>query len=81
MSGDPVVTVGGWHMTHKPRPVRLWQEIALALTLKALVLAAIWAAFFSAPQDHSIDGQQAAAHLFSQVSQKEPNHDADTGTR
>ncbi len=68
-------------MTRKSTPVRLWQEIALALALKVLLLTVIWAVFFSAPQDQTIDGRQAAAHILSQLSPKEHNHDADTGTR
>jgi len=68
-------------MTRKSKPVRLWQEIALTLTLKVLLLTAMWAVFFSAPPDQTIGGQQAAAHIFSQPSLKEQNHDADPGTR
>ncbi len=68
-------------MARKFKPVRLWQEIVLTLALKAVLLTVIWAVFFSAPQDRTIDGKQAAAHVLSQLSLKEQNHDADTGTR
>ncbi len=68
-------------MTRKPKPVRLWQEIVLALSLKVVLLAAIWAVWFSAPQDRTIDGQHAAAYLLYGNQTKEPYHDADTGAR
>ncbi len=68
-------------MAYKSKPARLWQELVLTLALKILLLATIWAAFFSAPQDRSMDGQQAAAHILSLHPLKEQNHDADPGTR
>lgn len=54
----------------------MWQEIALALTLKGLVLAIIWLAWFSSPEDRNIDDQKVASQIFSQQPQKEHDHDA-----
>lgn len=68
-------------MTCKFRQMRLWQEIILTLSFKAVLLFFIWAVFFSSPQDQTIDGQRAAEHLFSQQSLKEQNHDAVTRAR
>lgn len=42
---------------------RLGREIALALALKAAVLAGLWWAFFSHPQDKNMDAAQAGAAL------------------
>ncbi len=61
--------------------MRLWQEIVLALSFKTILLIVIWAVFFSDAQDRNIDGQQAAAHVFSQQSPKEKDHDADHRAR
>ena len=68
-------------MTDKAKPVRLWQEIVLALALKSLVLAAIWAAWFSAPEDAGLDDRQVANRMLSPPPQKEHGHDAVPGTR
>lgn len=68
-------------MAGKAKPVRLWKEIALTLALKALVLALIWAAWFSAPEDISLDDQKVASQILSQQPQKEHDHDAVPGTR
>jgi hypothetical protein len=63
-------------MTGKPKTFRLWQEISLALALKAVALFIIWFVWFSVPDDHVVDAQQVASHLFPQQSAKEPNHDS-----
>ena len=68
-------------MAGKAKPVRLWQEIVLALALKVLVLAIIWAAWFSVPEDTSLDDQKVASQILSQQPQKEHGHDAVPGTR
>lgn len=68
-------------MAGKAKPVRLWQEIVLALAFKVLVLAVIWSVWFSAPEDASLDDQKVASQILSQQPQKEHNHDAVTGTR
>lgn len=65
----------------KSKPLQLWQEIILTLSFKAVLLFAIWAVWFSAPQEQVTDGQQVAAHIFSQQPQKEHDHDADTRAR
>ncbi len=56
-------------MAGKPTTVRLWQEITLALVLKVIVLALIWLAWFSAPEDHAIDASKVTSHLFPQQPQ------------
>lgn len=53
-------------MTGKPKTIRFWQEIALALVLKAVVLAAIWLAWFSNPEEKSMDASKLSSRLFSQ---------------
>ena len=53
-------------MTGKPKAVRLWQEITLALVLKVLVLTLIWLAWFSTPEDHTVDASKITSRLFSQ---------------
>ena len=63
-------------MTDNAKPVRLWQEIVLALLFTALVLTVIWAVWFSAPQDINLDDQAVASKILSQQSQKEHGHDA-----
>jgi hypothetical protein len=63
-------------MTEKAKTVRLWQEIVLTLAFKALVLVIIWAAWFSAPEDKTLDDQKVASQILSQQPQKEHNHDA-----
>jgi hypothetical protein len=68
-------------MTEKAKTVRLWKEIVLTLAVKALVLAIIWAVWFSAPQDKNLDDQAVASKIFSQQPQKEHNHDAVPGAR
>lgn len=52
-------------MTGKPRTVRLWQEITLALVLKCIVLIIIWAAFFSASNEQVIGAKEISARIFS----------------
>jgi hypothetical protein len=68
-------------MSKKTRPVRLWQEISLTLMLKVIVLFVIWAVWFSAPEQDSLDDQTVATQILSQQIHKEPNHDAYPGTR
>ena len=68
-------------MAGKAKPVRLWQEIVLALALKVLVLTIIWAAWFSVPEDISLDDQKVASQILSQQPQKEFDHDTVPGTR
>ena len=68
-------------MSEKTKPVRLWQEITLTLVLKVIVLFVIWAVWFSAPEQDSLDDQAVATKLLSQQLQKETNHDALAGTR
>ena len=81
MPCESAISLLGGSMNCKPKPVRLWQEIILTLSFKAILLTIIWAVWFSAPQDQTIDGQQVAAHIFSQQSPKEQNHDAVTRAR
>ena len=59
----------------------LWKEISLTLALKIFVLFVIWAVWFSAPEESSLDDQAVAAKILSQQIQKEYNHDAVPGTR
>ena len=56
-------------MTRKPKTIRLWQEIFLALALKVFLLIFIWLAWFSTPEDHDIDAEKIASRLYSQQSQ------------
>ncbi len=53
-------------MTEKPKTIRFWQEITLALVLKVIVLTVIWLVWFSSPEDHSVDASKVTSHLFSQ---------------
>ena len=68
-------------MTGKPKTFRLWQEISLALVLKAVAIFIIWYVWFSAPEDTSLDDQTVAAKILTQQPQKEPNHDSVHRTR
>ena len=68
-------------MIGKPKTSRLWQEISLALVIKAVALFIIWFLWFSVPEDHAVDAQQVASHLFPQQSAMEPNHDSVYRTR
>ncbi len=52
-------------MNGKPRSVPLWQEIVLALAVKAILLTVIWAAWFSAPEDRNLDASRVAAQILS----------------
>jgi hypothetical protein len=63
-------------LSARPKSIKLWQEIALTLLIKATLLTLIWAVWFAAPQDRAIGDQQAAAQILSTQSQKEPSHDA-----
>jgi hypothetical protein len=58
-------------MTSKPKTFRLWQEITLALALKAAALIIIWFVWFSAPEDQAVDARQVTSHLFPRHSAKE----------
>jgi hypothetical protein len=61
--------------------VRLWQEITLALALKGIVLAGIWAIWFSSPQDAALDDQAVASRILTQQPTKEHGNDPVHGTR
>jgi hypothetical protein len=61
-------------MTRQFKPPRLWKEIILTLLVKATFIAVIWAAWFSTPEDVTLDDKKVAAQIFSQQSQKEHNH-------
>ncbi len=52
-------------MAKNAKSVRLWQEIAITLAVKILLLTVIWMMWFSAPEDDSIDSQKIAEKLFS----------------
>jgi hypothetical protein len=68
-------------MAGRSRHLQLWQEIALTLTLKVVLLAVIWFAWFSAPEDRTLDDQKIASQIFSSQIQKGPDHDAVSRTR
>ena len=51
-------------MTGKAKRIPLWQELALALAIKGLVLAVIWSVWFSAPEDAGLNDQKVAARIF-----------------
>ncbi|HUV98748.1 MAG TPA: hypothetical protein VMV88_01205 [Gallionella sp.] len=68
-------------MPDKTKRAHLWQEITLTLAIKVIVLFAIWAVWFSSPEDAGIDAQKVASKIFSQQLQKEPANDAVHGTR
>ncbi len=68
-------------MGRKPGSVRLWQEIIVTLAVKAILLAAIWAAWFSAPEDRSFDASKVAAQILSLQSSEESGHDTHSGAR
>lgn len=59
----------GGRMTDKPKTIRLRREIVLALVLKVALLTFIWAAWFSAPEDRTIDASIISSRLFPQHSQ------------
>lgn len=68
-------------MTEKVKIVRLWQEITLTLAFKAFLLAIIWSAWFSAPEDIGLGDQKVASQILSQQTQKEHDHGPVSGTR
>ncbi len=68
-------------MSGKPKNVRLWQEITLALAIKAFVLAVIWSMWFSAPEDTSLDDQIVASRILTQQPMKERENDPVHRTR
>jgi hypothetical protein len=68
-------------MTEKAKTVRLWQEIVLTLAFKFFLLAIIWAVWFSAPEDTSLNDQKVASQILSQQFKSEHDHDADPRTR
>ncbi len=51
-------------MAGKAKRIQFWQEIALALAIKGLVLAVIWSVWFSAPEDAGLNDQKVAARIF-----------------
>jgi hypothetical protein len=63
-------------MSEKTKPVRLWQEITLALALKFFVLFVIWAVWFSVPEDATLNDQAVASKILSQQLNKDHDHDA-----
>ena len=63
-------------MPEKAKPVRLWQEITLALALKFFVLFVIWAVWFSVPEDAALNDQAVASKILSQQLNKDHDHDA-----
>jgi hypothetical protein len=63
-------------MPEKAKPVRLWQEITLALALKFFVLFVIWAVWFSVPEDATLNDQAVASKILSQQLEKDHDHDA-----
>jgi hypothetical protein len=63
-------------MPEKAKPVRLWQEITLALALKFFVLFVIWAVWFSVPEDATLNDQAVASKILSQQLNKDHDHDA-----
>jgi len=63
-------------MPEKAKPVRLWQEITLALALKFFVLFVIWAVWFSGPEDATLNDQAVASKILSQQLDKDHDHDA-----
>ncbi len=56
--------------------MRLWQELALTLVLKGILLALIWAVWFSAPQSHSLDAPRVATQILAPQPHPEVAHDA-----
>lgn len=68
-------------MVAKSGHLLLWQEITLVLALKIALLAMIWVAWFSTPENHAPDEQSMASRIFSSTHQKEPKHGAVPGTR
>jgi hypothetical protein len=62
-------------MPEKAKPVRLWQEITLALALKFFVLFVIWAVWFSVPEDATLNDQAVASKILSQQLNKDHDHD------
>jgi hypothetical protein len=68
-------------MSEKAKTVRLWQEVTLTLAFKAFLITIIWAVWFSAPEDASLDDQKVASKILSQQPLKEPDHDAVRRTR
>lgn len=62
-------------MAGKTKNLRLWQEITLALVIKACVLAFIWSMWFSAPEDTGLDDQSVASRIFTQQPMKEHDND------
>lgn len=68
-------------MACKNPRMRLWQELALTLVLKGVLLALIWAAWFSAPQSRSLDAPTVATQILSPQPDKEAEHDAIHRTR
>jgi hypothetical protein len=70
------LTFQGSAMSEKTKPSHLWQEITLTLALKVFVLFIIWAVWFSAPEENTLDDQKVASQILSQQSPKDHSHDA-----
>jgi predicted negative regulator of RcsB-dependent stress response len=68
-------------MTGKPKAFRFWQEIAMTLAIKVIILAIIWAAWFSSPENMGLDDRKVASQVLSQQTQKVLNHDANPRAR
>jgi len=68
-------------MIGKPKSFKLWQEIALTLTLKGALLVVIWFVWFSSPADRTLNDQKVASQILSQQTQKENVHDTVPRTR
>lgn len=68
-------------MAGRSKALQLWQEIVLTLALKAFLLAIIWTAWFSAPEDTGLDDQAVASKILSQKPKQEHDHDSVARTR
>jgi hypothetical protein len=68
-------------MSGKPETMRLWKEIALALVLKVTVLGIIWAAWFSTPEERTVDASKITSRFFSEQLQQEHEYDSIRRTR
>jgi len=68
-------------MTRNLNSMTLRQEIILALSVKTILLFALWAVCFSGARDLTPDTQQASAPIRAPNSTKEPNHDANHRAR
>ena len=53
---------------------RYWREIVLTLIVKVLVLSLIWYAWFSDPQDESMNDAAVAARMLNSPIAKDSSH-------